>query len=201
MSARCQRGSWPTSSPSMTSLRFTQTGPRPSMASPSPSKRGSSSASWGRTARARAPRVKILTTLLRKTSGSVSIAGYDLEKNPKEIRKVIGVQSQETSVDPELTGRENMILEGNLQQMHGKAVGGAGGLSHRSGRAEGRGRQAGRPLLRRDEEETGPSPRRSSTSRRCSSLTSRPPGSTHSRARPCGTTSRSSTRRRESQSS
>ena len=54
--------------------------------------------------------IKILTTLLRKTSGSASVAGYDLEDNPKEIRKVIGVQSQETSVDPELTGRENMIL-------------------------------------------------------------------------------------------
>ncbi|MGI0078933.1 MAG: ATP-binding cassette domain-containing protein [Nitrososphaerales archaeon] len=66
--------------------------------------------------------IKVLTTLLRKTSGSVSIAGYDLGKNAKEIRKLIGVQSQETSVDPELTGRENMILEGNLQQMHGKEL-------------------------------------------------------------------------------
>ena len=66
--------------------------------------------------------IKILTTLLRKTSGSVSVAGYDLEKNPKQIRKLIGVQSQETSVDPELTGRENMILQGNLQQMRGREV-------------------------------------------------------------------------------
>src|SRR5208283_5547928 len=47
----------------------------------------------------------------------------DLEKNPKEIRKLIGVQSQETAVDPELTGRENMILQGELQQMHGKDLG------------------------------------------------------------------------------
>jgi ABC-2 type transport system ATP-binding protein len=66
--------------------------------------------------------IKILTTLLRKTSGSVSIAGYDLESNSREIRKVIGVQSQETSVDPELTGRENMILQGHLQQMKGKEL-------------------------------------------------------------------------------
>jgi ABC-2 type transport system ATP-binding protein len=66
--------------------------------------------------------IKILTTLLRKTSGTVSVSGYDLDKNPKEIRKVIGVQSQETSVDPELTGRENMILQGHLQQMKGKEV-------------------------------------------------------------------------------
>lgn len=38
------------------------------------------------------------------------------------IRKLIGVQSQDTSVDPELTGRENIILQGNLQQMHGKEL-------------------------------------------------------------------------------
>jgi ABC-2 type transport system ATP-binding protein len=66
--------------------------------------------------------IKILTTLLRKTSGSVSVAGYDLDKHSKEIRKVIGVQSQDTSVDPELTGRENMVLQGHLQQMRGKEL-------------------------------------------------------------------------------
>src|SRR5271169_3749381 len=66
--------------------------------------------------------IKILTTLLRKTSGIVSVAGFDLDKDPKEIRKLIGVQSQETSVDPELTGRENMILQGHLQQMRGKEL-------------------------------------------------------------------------------
>lgn len=66
--------------------------------------------------------IKVLTTLVRKTSGSVSIAGLDLDKSAAEIRKLIGVQSQETAVDPELTGRENMILQGNLQQMHGKEL-------------------------------------------------------------------------------
>ena len=66
--------------------------------------------------------IKILTTLLQKTSGSVSIGGYDLDKNPREIRGLIGVQSQETSIDPELTGRENMILQGNLQQMRGREL-------------------------------------------------------------------------------
>lgn len=66
--------------------------------------------------------IKVLTTLLRKTSGTVSIAGYDLDKDPGSIRTLIGVQSQDTSVDPELTGRENMILQGNLQQMRGKEL-------------------------------------------------------------------------------
>ncbi len=66
--------------------------------------------------------IKVLTTLLRKTSGRVRVAGYDLDKNPQEIRKLIGVQSQETVVDGDLTGRENLRLQGNLQQMRGHAL-------------------------------------------------------------------------------
>jgi ABC-2 type transport system ATP-binding protein len=63
--------------------------------------------------------IKILTTLLKKTSGSVVIAGFDIDRDSQEIRKIIGVQSQDTAIDPELTGRENMMLQGHLQQMSG----------------------------------------------------------------------------------
>ncbi len=52
--------------------------------------------------------IKILTTLLRKTSGTVTVAGYDVAKQAADIRKIIGVQSQETTVDGDLTGRENI---------------------------------------------------------------------------------------------
>ena len=62
--------------------------------------------------------IKVLTTLLRKTSGYAQVAGYDLDKSPKEIRKAIGVLSQETSLDVDLTGRENLRLQGRLQQLH-----------------------------------------------------------------------------------
>ena len=62
--------------------------------------------------------IKVLTTLLRKTSGHAQVAGYDLDKSPKEIRKIIGVLSQETSLDVDLTGRENLRLQGRLQQLH-----------------------------------------------------------------------------------
>ena len=61
--------------------------------------------------------IKILTTLLRKTSGSVTIDGYDINSEASEIRKIIGVQSQETTVDGDLTGRENLFLQGHFQQM------------------------------------------------------------------------------------
>jgi ABC-2 type transport system ATP-binding protein len=66
--------------------------------------------------------IKVLTTLLRKTSGQVSIAGYDLDRSPGEIRKVIGVLSQETVVDVDLTGKENLQLQGRLQQLHGSTL-------------------------------------------------------------------------------
>jgi ABC-2 type transport system ATP-binding protein len=66
--------------------------------------------------------IKILTTLLRKTSGSASVAGFDVESDAAKIRKVIGVQNQDTVVDEDLTGRENMILQGELHQMHGQVL-------------------------------------------------------------------------------
>jgi ABC-2 type transport system ATP-binding protein len=66
--------------------------------------------------------IKVLTTLLRKTGGKVSVTGYDLDESPREIRKSIGVLSQETSLDVDLTGRENLRLQGRLQQLHGSAL-------------------------------------------------------------------------------
>jgi ABC-2 type transport system ATP-binding protein len=66
--------------------------------------------------------IKILTTILRKTSGSATVSGFDVESDASKIRKVIGVQNQDTVVDEDLTGRENMILQGELHQMHGQAL-------------------------------------------------------------------------------
>ena len=66
--------------------------------------------------------IKTLTTLLRKTSGRVMVAGFDIDKSPNEIRKSIGVLTQETSVDVDLTGWENLRLQGRLQQLHGQPL-------------------------------------------------------------------------------
>ena len=66
--------------------------------------------------------IKILTTLLRKTSGSVTIAGHDISSGASEIRKIIGVQSQETTVDGDLTGRENLVLQGHFHQMESSKI-------------------------------------------------------------------------------
>jgi ABC-2 type transport system ATP-binding protein len=66
--------------------------------------------------------IKVLTSLLRKTSGSITVAGYDLTKDSAAIRKIIGVQSQETTVDGDLTGRENVTLQGHFHQMRGEEL-------------------------------------------------------------------------------
>lgn len=67
--------------------------------------------------------IKILTTILRKTSGSATVAGLDVERDAQRVRKLIGVQMQDTVIDEDLTGRENMMLQGHLQHMQGDALG------------------------------------------------------------------------------
>jgi ABC-2 type transport system ATP-binding protein len=66
--------------------------------------------------------IKTLTTLLRKTSGRVSVAGYDLDKSAGEIRSAIGVLNQEAILDVDLTGRENLRLQGRMQQHHSRVL-------------------------------------------------------------------------------
>ena len=66
--------------------------------------------------------IKILTTTLRKTSGLANVAGHDIERDAQKVRKLIGVQMQDTVIDEDLTGRENLMLQGHLQQMHGEKL-------------------------------------------------------------------------------
>jgi len=66
--------------------------------------------------------IKVLTTLLRKTAGNAAVFGHEVSGEAKSIRPLIGVQTQETVVDGDLTGRENMILQGNLHGMRGKEL-------------------------------------------------------------------------------
>ncbi|UMZ72949.1 ABC transporter ATP-binding protein [Natranaerofaba carboxydovora] len=52
--------------------------------------------------------IKILTTVLRPTSGEVKVNGYDIEKDEHKIREAIGVVFQEHTLDSELTAYENL---------------------------------------------------------------------------------------------
>jgi ABC-2 type transport system ATP-binding protein len=61
--------------------------------------------------------VRVLTTLARPDSGSAMVAGFDVLKNPGEVRRHIGVAAQDATLDPLLTGRQNLVLIGELSDL------------------------------------------------------------------------------------
>jgi ABC-2 type transport system ATP-binding protein len=62
--------------------------------------------------------VLVLTTLLQLTSGSARVAGLDVVSQGSEVRRTIGASLQESALDPFLTGREHMRLQGALHGLH-----------------------------------------------------------------------------------
>ncbi|MCY3660252.1 MAG: ATP-binding cassette domain-containing protein, partial [Caldilineaceae bacterium] len=58
--------------------------------------------------------MKILGTLLRKTSGTVTVAGYDVDTDPQAIRRSIGFAMQEVGLDDLAKGRDFLQLQGVL---------------------------------------------------------------------------------------
>ncbi|MEU3144025.1 MULTISPECIES: ATP-binding cassette domain-containing protein [unclassified Streptomyces] len=58
--------------------------------------------------------VRILSTLLAPTSGGATVAGYDVLRQPRQLRRVIGLTGQYASVDEKLAGWENLYLIGRL---------------------------------------------------------------------------------------
>ena len=66
--------------------------------------------------------VKILTTLSRADTGSASVMGVDVARQPDRVRRMIGLVGQHGAVDPEATGRENLTLQGHLYDMGGAAL-------------------------------------------------------------------------------
>jgi len=52
--------------------------------------------------------INMLSTLLKKTSGSATVAGFDISKDKDDVRRSIGVVFQEPALDSKLTGRENL---------------------------------------------------------------------------------------------
>jgi ABC-2 type transport system ATP-binding protein len=58
-----------------------------------------------------------LTSLIKPTSGTATVNGYDIIKNPAMVRKSIGIVFQDPSSDDILTGYENLKLHGMLYSM------------------------------------------------------------------------------------
>ena len=61
--------------------------------------------------------VRILATLLKADAGRATVAGFDVVKQPDEIRRRIGLSGQYAAVDENLTGRENLWLFGRLYRL------------------------------------------------------------------------------------
>ncbi|MEM1947570.1 MAG: ATP-binding cassette domain-containing protein [Candidatus Caldarchaeum sp.] len=58
--------------------------------------------------------INILTTLVKPTSGKAIVAGYDVATQANQVRKHVGLVPQELTVDDDLTGLENLMLQAGL---------------------------------------------------------------------------------------
>ncbi|MFB4318064.1 ATP-binding cassette domain-containing protein, partial [Actinomadura sp. 21ATH] len=61
--------------------------------------------------------VQILSTLMRADGGQVTVAGFDLNRQPDDVRGAIGVTGQYSAVDKLLTGQENLLLMADLHHL------------------------------------------------------------------------------------
>jgi ABC-2 type transport system ATP-binding protein len=61
--------------------------------------------------------VRILSTLIHSDGGTATVAGHDLQREPAEVRKNIGVTGQFSAVDDLLTGAENLRLMADLNHL------------------------------------------------------------------------------------
>ncbi len=61
--------------------------------------------------------IRVLSTLSGFDEGEVHVAGFNVDTDPEQVRRAIGVVAQQTGVDYFLTGRENLELQGRLYRM------------------------------------------------------------------------------------
>ncbi|MGD9960437.1 ATP-binding cassette domain-containing protein [Nocardioides sp.] len=61
--------------------------------------------------------VRILTTLSQADSGEASVLGFDVRRQPHEVRRRIGLAGQAATVDNILSGRQNLELVGRLYHL------------------------------------------------------------------------------------
>ncbi len=58
--------------------------------------------------------LSMLCTILKPTSGTAIVNGYDITEHPSQVRRSIGIVFQEPSIDDRLTGRENLEMHADL---------------------------------------------------------------------------------------
>ncbi|PYC77832.1 daunorubicin/doxorubicin resistance ABC transporter ATP-binding protein DrrA [Streptomyces tateyamensis] len=64
--------------------------------------------------------IRILSTLVRPDAGTAVVGGYDVLRQPKQLRRTIGLTGQYASVDELLSGTENLYLIGRLLDLSAK---------------------------------------------------------------------------------
>jgi ABC-2 type transport system ATP-binding protein len=64
--------------------------------------------------------VRVLVTLTHPDSGAAAVAGHDVLRQPDAVRRAIGYVPQDSGVDQFGTGRENLMLQGRVQEMNGR---------------------------------------------------------------------------------
>jgi oleandomycin transport system ATP-binding protein len=64
--------------------------------------------------------VRCLSTLVVPDAGRATVAGYDVVKQPRQLRRTIGLTGQYASVDEKLSGRENLYMIGRLLDLSRK---------------------------------------------------------------------------------
>lgn len=64
--------------------------------------------------------IRIVTTLLRPTSGTARVEDYDILVHARSVRRVIGVVPQENNLDRYLTARENLVLHARMHGMQAR---------------------------------------------------------------------------------
>jgi len=66
--------------------------------------------------------IKILTTLLRPSSGTARVAGHDVVEEALAVRRAFGYVGQKSGVDPAFTVFENLFLQGRLYHLPAKKI-------------------------------------------------------------------------------
>lgn len=64
--------------------------------------------------------LRMMTTLLKPTSGSITIMGYDTQKEPQKVRSLFGLTFQDASIDKDLSARENLMIFARLNGLSRK---------------------------------------------------------------------------------
>ncbi|QIP86802.1 ATP-binding cassette domain-containing protein [Streptomyces sp. Tu 2975] len=67
--------------------------------------------------------VRCLSTLIVPDAGHATVAGYDVVRQPRQLRRTIGLTGQYASVDEKLSGRENLYMIGRLLDLSRKDAG------------------------------------------------------------------------------